>query len=147
MDETVGCEPLQSAGTLLIMAFEHYCAGAPALSLHAFVQMCTDIGLVPNAISKSEVHARFRASLLTSALHKSEGLASMLGIVGTERQGEDSAEGLSYAGMLCCLRACAEAAYGAKRTSDATMSNLVSSMFQDAVGPQVRIRKKGRTYP
>ena len=77
----------------------------------------------------------------TSAKHKSEGLAGMLGVAGTTRHGEDSAEGLQYAGMLRCLRACAEAAYGAKRTSDAA-SNLFASAFADTSGAQVRIHKR-----
>ena len=55
--------------------------------------------------------------------------------------------------MLRCLRACAEAAYGAKRTSDTAVSGLVSSAFEDTFGPQVRTLKwahlslKGHTSP
>jgi hypothetical protein len=104
------------------MAFEHYCGGANSLRLNAFVRMCTHIGLVPHAISKAEVHARFRACLLTSSLNKAEGLAHtktvLANMLGQGEAGVRGAtEGLNYAGMLRCLRACAQVAYGSSASA------------------------------
>lgn len=115
MDECQNCPHLMASGTLLIMAFQHYCAGEATLSLERMAQLCTDIGLLPEALSFAQLRARFRASL--SGSMASPPSPSSLGAALLDGLPASVGLGLDYGGMLRCLRSCAEAAYGTKRAA------------------------------
>ena len=97
------------------MAYEHYCEDKEGLSLERMANMCADIGLLPDVLSFAQLRARFRACVAAAPRGTPSSMASLM--AGGSDPGSPAPRGpatlgyLGYAGMLRCLRACAEAAF------------------------------------
>jgi hypothetical protein len=88
-EATRGCDAMYWAASLLIGAFEHYRDAEGGLSLPSFVQMCSDLGMVPSNLTYAHVREKFLA-----ACPKGAPIAD-------------------YTSMITCLRILAESAFGA----------------------------------